>query len=84
MALSIKNPEADLLARELARLKEESITEAVIRALRERLQREKGRKRGPDLFKVVRKIQGRVARLPVRDDRPADEILGYDDQGLPG
>ncbi len=84
MALSIKNPEADRLARELARVTGENLTEAVLRALRERLQRERGRRHGPDLFEEVRRIQERVARLPVRDARTADEIIGYDERGLPG
>ena len=83
MALSIKHPGADLLARELASLKDETITEAVLRALRERLEREKGRKRGRALSEEVARIQRCVARLRVRDDRSAEEILGYDDQGLP-
>ena len=83
MALSIKNPEADRLARELARLMGESLTEAVIQALRERLQREQGRKRGPALFEEVRRIQEHVAALPVRDTRSPEEILGYDAHGLP-
>ncbi|HET6566875.1 MAG TPA: type II toxin-antitoxin system VapB family antitoxin [Rhodothermales bacterium] len=83
MALSIKNPEAERLARELARLTNESLTETVLRALRQRLQREQGRKHGQDFFAEVRRIQDRIARLPVRDDRPADEIIGYDERGLP-
>lgn len=83
MALSIKNPEAERLARELARLTNESLTEAVLLALRQRLQREQGRKHGPDLFEDVRRIQERVAHLPVQDARPADEIIGYDERGLP-
>lgn len=83
MALSIKNEEADKLARELAQLTGESLTEAVLQALRERLQREHGRKHGPDLFEEVRRIQKRVARLPVQDARPAEDIIGYDEHGLP-
>ncbi|MDQ4043975.1 MAG: type II toxin-antitoxin system VapB family antitoxin, partial [Chloroflexota bacterium] len=43
MALSIKNPEAERLARELARTTGESLTQAVTAALRERLVRETGR-----------------------------------------
>ncbi|MCB9530155.1 MAG: type II toxin-antitoxin system VapB family antitoxin, partial [Myxococcales bacterium] len=39
MALSIKNDEADRLARELAALTGESLTEAVVVSLRERLAR---------------------------------------------
>ena len=40
MALSIKDPETDRLARELAKTTGESITEAIRAALRERLERE--------------------------------------------
>lgn len=40
MALNIKDPEADRLARALAAQTGETITEAVIKALRERLKRE--------------------------------------------
>lgn len=83
MALSIKNEEADRLARELAEATGESLTEAVITALRERLRREKGRVRGPRLRESLRRIRHRCSRLPVLDARPAEEILGYDDAGLP-
>lgn len=83
MALSIKNPEAERLARELARVTGESLTEAITRALEARLVRETGRKYDPTLQEDIRRIQEEVARLPVLDDRTADELLGYDDDGLP-
>jgi antitoxin VapB len=83
MALSIKNPETERLARELARVTGESLTEAVTEALRDRLVRETGRGRDPTLLEDVRRIQEEVARLPVLDDRRPDEILGYDENGLP-
>ena len=44
MALSIKTAEADELARSLARLTGETMTEAVTTALRERLARERARR----------------------------------------
>ncbi len=44
MALSIKTDEADRLARTLARLTGETMTEAVTVALRERLARERARR----------------------------------------
>jgi antitoxin VapB len=44
MALSIKTAEADALARRLARLTGETMTEAVTAALRERLAREQARR----------------------------------------
>jgi antitoxin VapB len=83
VALSIKDPEADRLARELAARTGESITEAVTRALRERLAREQGKRRHLSAATRLRAIRERCARLPVLDDRPADEILGYDGRGVP-
>ena len=82
MALSIKNPQADRLARELARTTGETLTEAVTTAIRQRLVRETGR--NPDTFEAdVERIVAEVSRLPVLDDRTADEIIGYDEHGLP-
>jgi antitoxin VapB len=82
MAFSIKNDEADRLARTLAATTGESLTDAVLVALRERLQREEARRR----FGVadrLRRLAAEAAELPVLDDRPIDEILGYDAAGLP-
>ncbi len=83
MALSIKHEEADRLARELAATTGESLTEAVLNALRERLRRERGRVRGPKLQHELRAIRKRCAGLRVRDRRSEDEILGYGDDGVP-
>jgi antitoxin VapB len=82
MALSIKNPEAERLARELARTTGESLTQAVTAALRERLVRETGRD-DATLERDLRQIQEEFKRLPVLDDRTPDEIIGYDEHGLP-
>jgi antitoxin VapB len=84
MALSIKSPEADHLARELADATGETITEAVIGALRERLTRERRRKENRDLLLAdIRAIAEHCASLPVLDTRSEDEILGYDENGIP-
>lgn len=83
MALSIKSDEGDRLARQLAAETGESLTEAVVVALRERLHRERTR-RGPRMAARLRRLQSDVAMLPVLDSRAADEIIGYDDDGLPG
>ena len=83
MALSIKNPEADQLARELADLTGEGLTEAVINALKERLRRERGRVYPVPLREELAVIRERCAALPVHDDRTAEEILGYDNDGVP-
>lgn len=81
MALIIKSDEADRLARELAAETGESLTEAVVIALQERLLREHAR-RGPRMSIRLRRLQSDVAMLPIVDPRAPDEILGYDD-GLP-
>lgn len=83
MPLNIKDPETDRLARELANATGESITAAVTTALRERLDRVGDRPRGRDLAAELDAIALRCAALPVLDERPEAEILGYDAQGLP-
>lgn len=83
MALSIKNPEAERLARKLARLTGESLTKAVTEALRERIRRKTGRDDQKTLEADLRRIQEEFQRLPVLDRRTPDEILGYDENGLP-
>jgi antitoxin VapB len=80
MALSIKSDRADRLARELADLTGESITDAVVVALEERLAAERRRRRSAH---GVDDIVERFSRLAILDDRSADEILGYDAAGLP-
>ena len=81
MALSIKNHRAEELAHEVARRAGETMTQAVIAALEERLQRLEGRRSAPSLLDEIRNIQDRCAALPDRDARSADEILGYDRDG---
>ena len=83
MALNVRNPEAEQIAAKLAELTGETKTEAVIRSLRERLARVRRERAGRSLADELDEIAGHCARLPVRDRRPPDEILGYDDQGLP-
>ena len=84
MALSIKDSEADRLAREVAARTGETLTTAVIVALRERLARLRGRSKRRRLRDELREIGRRCAQLPTLDDRSSEEILGYDDRGLPG
>ena len=85
MALSLKDGETDRLAREVARLTGESLTEAVRRALAERLARER-RKRGEagGLAGRLDALALEGAALPDLDGRSAEEIIGYDAHGLPG
>lgn len=83
MALSIKNPIAEELARELARATGKGITEAVTEALHARLATIRRRRVHPDVLRDVAEIQALVRAQPDRDLRGPDEILEYDEIGLP-
>jgi antitoxin VapB len=83
MALNIRNPEADRLAEELARATGETKTEAVIRAMRERMDRVRRERGGTPLVDELDEIARACAALPAGDHRSAEEILGYDEHGLP-
>jgi len=82
MALSIRNPKAERLAREVAERTGESLTQAIIHALEERLERIKGSKRASDLFEEIMRISKRCSALPDFDSRPPEEILGYNEKGF--
>ncbi len=82
MALNIKDPETDQLVRRLAGLTGENITQAVRTAVRERIEREE-RGRGKATFEELMAIAQRIAAAPDRDQRTPDEIVGYDERGLP-
>jgi antitoxin VapB len=83
MALSIKDPETEQLARSLARLTGESITTATKRAIEERLRRLGAHSRKAALLEDLADIRRRWSALPVLDDRTPEDILGYDAHGLP-
>ena len=83
MALNIRNSEAEQLAAELARQTGETKTEAVIKALRDRLIRVRRERHKRRLADELEEIAEHCAGLPVLDSRKAEEILGYDEVGLP-
>ncbi len=85
VALSIRDPETDRLARELAALTGETMTQAIRTSLEERLARERKRRRGEIERRraAINAVVERAAALPVLDERPEDEILGYDEHGVP-
>ena len=82
MALSIKNPEVEQLARELAAKTGETMTGAVLVALRARLAEERERSRLGVKDRLMQIVE-EARLLPVLDARSEDEILGYDEIGLP-
>ena len=81
MALNIKDPETDRLARELAQLSGLPITSAVRDAIQERLTilRIRSRITSPELDEIVTRGRARATL----DTRSEDRILGYDGRGLP-
>jgi antitoxin VapB len=83
MALNIKDPTADRLVRELADTTGESITTAVTVAVRERLERVRGMSPAELRLQAILRISERAASRRVIDDRTDEEILGYDEDGLP-
>ena len=83
MALNICNAEAEQLAAELAKRTGETKTEAVTKALRDRLARVRRERSGRRLADELEEIAKHCASLPVLDNRTADEILGYGEDGLP-
>jgi len=83
MPLNIKDPAAEKFVRELAAAAGESVTTAVRRAAEERLQRVRRQQSGRSLAAEILEIGKRCAALPDLDALTADEILGYDEYGLP-
>ena len=83
MALSIKDPETERLARNLAQLTGENITTATKRAIEERLRRVGGQSRKATRLEDLAAIRRRWSEMPVLDDRTPEEIVGYDEHGLP-
>jgi antitoxin VapB len=84
MALSIKDPETERLARALSQLTGENITTATRRAIEERIRRLGGQSRRTALLQDMADIRRRWSEMRVADERQAaDDILGYDEHGLP-
>ena len=83
MALNIRNRTTEALAETLAGLTGETKTQAVTKALRDRLERIRRQRSGRSLAEELDDIALHCASLPVLDARRSDEILGYDENGLP-
>jgi antitoxin VapB len=83
MALSIKSIQAEQLVRDVAEKTGESLTGAILTALQERMDRIKNQRRTQVLTSQLDDILRRVDAMPTLDTRPENEILGYDDDGLP-
>lgn len=83
MPLSIKSLETERLVREIAEKTGESLTGAIQKALEERLERINRERRSRNLASQIGEILRRVDQLPILDSRTAEQIIGYDEHGLP-
>ena len=84
MSLNIKNPATVALVDELARRRGISKTAAIHEALTERLHRlGYGSVAQERLLADMRVIRERVASLPELDSRSDEDIIGYDESGIP-
>ncbi|MEZ5805908.1 MAG: type II toxin-antitoxin system VapB family antitoxin [Rhizobiaceae bacterium] len=85
MALSIKNPDVERMARELSRRRGVSVTEAIRQSLEREVERERRipRHAPGELAARLMVIAERAAALPRVSDLTDDEILGYDEFGVP-
>ena len=83
MAIHLKDPETNRLARDVAALTGETLTDVIRIALKERLERETLLREKPsDFAERLHAIAVHCAALPDLDPRTPDEIVGYDETGL--
>ncbi len=83
MPLSIRNAKAEQLARDVAARTGETMTQAIVVALEERLAKLRYRRETTAAARRLLRIARRINRRRTRDRRTADAILGYDRNGLP-
>jgi antitoxin VapB len=83
LVLNIKDPTTEKFVRELASATGETVTTAIRRAAEERLERVRWHHATGSLADEILEIGFRCAALPDLDTRSADEILGYNEWGLP-
>lgn len=83
MPLNIKDDDTHALAKRLASLTGESMAKAVKHAIQEKLAQVEKTQGGTSLADELDRIALYCAKLPRRDERNNDEIIGYDESGLP-
>jgi antitoxin VapB len=83
MPLNIKEPNTKKVVLELAAITGEAVTTEVRNAVDERLQQIPRDESGRSLADELLAIGARCSAMPDLDTRSADDILGYDEHGLP-
>ena len=82
MALSIRNSRAEQLAREVGTISGENLTQAIIHALEERLERLRGRRATASAVQEIMAISQRCRSLPDKGQCSPEEILEYNQSGV--
>ena len=86
MSMNIKNPQVHRMAHELAELRGCSLTKAVKFALEKALieaKHQNAHLNADQLEQRLTEIALHCSQLPDQDQRSVEEILGYDEMGLP-
>lgn len=83
MAISIRSSKAEALARDIAARTGETMTQAIVVALEDRLSRLRSRREAGTAARQILTVARRISRRRTRDTRTPDAILGYDKHGLP-
>jgi antitoxin VapB len=81
MGINVKNDAVEAAIRRLAAERRVDLTEAIRLAVEAELERGSQAKHGR--LRRMRAVADRVAALPLLDQRGDEEILGYDESGLP-
>jgi antitoxin VapB len=79
--LNIKDAETHALAAQLAQAEGKTLAQVVKEALREKLDRTVDKRGG--LADRIMALAEECSKLPVLDSRTPDEIMGYDEFGVP-
>lgn len=80
MTFSIEDKEAESIVLEMSKITGESPSQVVTGVIRELLRSEMERKK---MYKAAMDIAHHCSALPVLDSRTPEEIIGYDEFGLP-
>jgi antitoxin VapB len=81
--LNIKDAEAYDLAKEIAEIRGLSLTAAVLKALRAEAAYARKQRDAPARIAKLLEYGKWYSALPDKDTRTPEEILGYDENGLP-
>ncbi len=84
MAFHVSSERVDRNVRRLAELTGQSITDAIDSAVTEKIRRLEPRKPDPNYVRDLMEMSAQIAKKLRPDSRTPDELVGYDENGLPG